>query len=175
MKRTMAKTCILLLMISVLCLSVWGCKSRLYDTSSMEAEAMLETLLAAIESGQAQAVKELFSKQAQQTAPDLNHNLSALFEFYDGEMTSYQRYGPGTSASREGSAYQEEIFCSFDVTTTTGDFRIALLFVTADSESPDRVGLRSVYIIRAEDSDPDRAYWGIDNENDIWKPGINIE
>ncbi len=182
MKQT-TKILVLLLLVLALCVPMLGCSKLLdlrlfspfYDTSSSEAESMLESLVAAIESRDADAVKSLFSKQVQETAPNLSDSISALFQFYQGEMQSYERYGPGTSAMKEGQIHKEEIFCSFDVTTTTGIYRIAFLCCTVDTEFPDKVGLVSVYIIRAEDSDPDRAYWGIDNENDIWKPGINIE
>lgn len=187
MEKSIRRTSLLVILVIFLCSTFSGCTSvllehklfnRFYNTSATEAEAMLETLLAAIESGEAQTVKNLFSKHVQETAPNLNENISELFEFYKGEMISFVRYGPGSSASKEGQSYQQEIFCSFDVATTTSVYRIAFLFCTVDTESldnVDNVGLTSVYIIRAEDSDMDKAYWGINNENDIWKPGINIE
>lgn len=172
------------ILVIILCLLLSACESfllerqlfsRFYDTDTSQAEAMLEDFLTAIASEKADAVKGLFSEHVQATAPNLDDNISALFQFFDGDLISYQRYGPGSSASKDGRSYQKKIFCSFDVTTTTGEYRIAFLFYTVNNDEPDHVGLASVYIIRAENSDLDRAYWGIDNENDIWKPGINIE
>lgn len=183
MKR-FRKIDISVILVIILCLLLSACESfllerqlfsRFYDTDTNQAEAMLEDFLTAIASGKADAVKGLFSEHVQATAPNLDDNISALFQFFDGDLISYQRYGPGSSASKDGRSYQKKIFCSFDVTTSTGEFRIAFLFYTVNNDEPDHVGLASVYIIRAEDSDLDRAYWGIDNENDIWKPGINIE
>lgn len=184
MKHTIVKICTMLFLIPVLCLPLLGCSDKLvefklfnrfYNTDSSDSETMLETLIAAIESGQVQMVEKMFSKHVRQTEENLNDNISALFSFYKGEMLSYQRYGPGSSASKDGRSYQKNICCSFDVTTTTGIFRIAFLFCTVNNESPDHVGLTSVYVIRAEDSNMDMAYWGMDKENDVWKPGINIE
>lgn len=184
MKHTMAKMCAVLAVILALSLPLLGCTDKLiefelfnrfYNTNSSQAEAMLEEFLAAVESGQAQAVEKLFAKNVQENAPNLEDKIAALLRFYEGKMISYERYGPGSSASKDGRTYHKEIFCSFDVTTTVDTYRIAFLFCTIDNEYPDNGGLTSVYIIRAEDSNMDMAYWGIDNENDIWKPGINIE
>jgi hypothetical protein len=181
MKQT-TKILVLLLLLA-LCLPMMGCTqllehqlfSRFYNTDKSQAKAMLESLVAAMESGDTDAVKSLFSKQVQETVPNFGDSISALLRFYQGEMQSYICHGPGSSTSKEGHIYKKELVCSFDVTTTVGVYRIALLFCNVDTAFPEKVGLASVYIIRAEDSDPDRAYWGIDNENDIWNPGIHIE
>lgn len=98
-------------------------------------------------------------------------NISSLFDFYDGEMISFKRYGPGSNSFKEGNIYSKEIFASYDVTTTKGVYRISILFCTVDTQTPGNVGILSLYIIRAENSDTDHAYWGDDSRS----PGINIE
>jgi len=184
MEKTLAITSIVVIVAILLCLSLSGCSSillehklfsRFYNTSANEAEAMLEILLATVETGDSESVKKVFSKHIQDSVSNLDNSISALLKFYNGKMISYDRNATGSSATKENRTYKNEIFTSFDVTTTVDTYRIAFIFCTVDNEYPDNVGLTSVYIIRAEDSNMETAYWGIDNENDIWKPGINIE
>lgn len=145
--------------------------NRFYSTNGEQADALFAQIIAAIESQDSETMKAFFAAYVIDTAEDIENDISSLFDFYEGEMTTYKRSGPGSHTSKEGGEYTKEIFASYDVTTTTGVYRIAINFCTAYSENADRVGLTSMYIIKAEDSDMNFAYWG----DDVWDTGIVIE
>jgi hypothetical protein len=145
--------------------------NRYYNTDSDQADAMFQAIVSAIESQDSVMLKALFSEYAADTAVNLDDQILYLFDFYEGEMVSFCRYGPGSHAIKEGNKYVKEIFSSYDIQTTSGEYRMAVIFYTIDSSNPKNIGLFSIYIIKSEDSNLDYAYWG----EDIWDVGINVE
>ena len=170
----------LLIICSLLLASLTACASslleddgvnRLYNTDNKQADQLFEQIIETLENSDASLLKELFSPNATISAQNIDEEIKALLDFYDGQMTEYQRYGPASYASKNGSAIVKELIVSYDVTTTIGMYRIAFKFCTHDSLTPANIGLLSIYIIKAEDSDMNFAYWG----GDKWNPGITIE
>lgn len=145
--------------------------NRFYSTDGEQADALFAQIIAAIESQDSETMKAFFAAYVIDAAEDIENDISSLFDFYEGEMTTYKRYGPGSHTTKEGSEYTKEIFASYDVTTTTGIYRIAINFCTVDYENANRMGLTSMYIMKAENSDMNFAYWG----GDVWDAGIVIE
>lgn len=145
--------------------------NRRYNTNSEQADAVFQSIVSSIEGRDAPALKALFSEYATSACKNMDEQIMCLFDFYEGEMLSFSRYGPGSHSAKEENVYVKEIFASYDVQTTSGEYRIAVKFCTIDASNPENIGLRSIYIIKGEDSNPDYAYWG----GDSWDPGINIE
>ena len=146
--------------------------NRFYDTNSEQADEVFQTIISAIESQDTDTMKALFSDYALGAADDLDGQITALLEFYEGEMTAFERFGPGTRTSKNDGEYYKVIRASYDVTTTAGYYRMAIKFCTVDTANPENVGLCSVYFIKAEDSDLNFAYWGGVCDEAI--PGITI-
>lgn len=145
--------------------------NRRYNTNGEQADDVFEQIIDAIEGDDTSALRELFSISTVAAIDNFDEDINALIDFYEGEMISYKRYGPGSHASKEGTSYTKDVFASFDVTTNLAKYRLAIRFCTIDSENSENLGVHSLYIIKAENSDMDFAYWG----NDIWNIGINIE
>ena len=144
---------------------------RFYNTDGQQAQAYFEQIIASIEGKDADALEKLFSANTKTNVANIDSQINMLFEFCSGDMISFYKHGPGSHAERHQDRYYKEIYTTYDFTTTEGDYRLAFLFCSIDSECPENVGLQSVFIIRAEDSDTTRAYWG----DDDWTPGITIE
>lgn len=145
--------------------------NRFYDNDGEQTDLLFEQIIQSLENHDVSNLKNLFSVWACNTADNLDEDINDLLEFYNGEMVSFKRYGPGSHAVKEGNSKRKEIFASYDVTTTEAKYRIAFRFCTVDSDNSDTIGLYSFYIIEAENSDRNFAYWG----NDEWIVGINIE
>lgn len=148
--------------------------TRTYRSDKEQATFVFEQIIKAIESNDSVALKELFSVSTVTSVDGFEEDMNALMDFYEGEMVSYKQFGPGTHAVKEGSIQRKEMFASFDIITTLADYRLAIRFFTVDSADPENLGVYSLYIIKAENSNPDSAYWGSD-EWDAWNEGINIE
>ena len=145
--------------------------TRRYSTDSKQADYIFEQIINAIESDDASALKELFATSTVSYIGSFEEDIHLLMDFYEGEMISYKRFGPGTHTIKEGSFQRKEVFASFDVTTNVADYRFAIRFCTVDSENSGEIGVYSLYIIKAASSKLSSAYWG----NDVWNEGINIE
>lgn len=165
---SMKKGLILVLLLAVLSLS--GC--RYIDTGSDLADQTLEQLIHAVEARDAAAVKSMFAPAVIDDTDSMDQQVSALLDFCTGGMTGYERYGPSTHMSRCGTVRTKYLQASFDLTTTEGDYRIALRICVTDSENPKNVGITSMHIIRRENSDPSHAYWGTNLDQTV---GIFIE
>lgn len=165
---SMKKGMILMLLLTLL--SLTGC--RYLDTGSDLAEQTLEQLIQAVEAKDAAAVKAMFAPAVIDNTDNLDQQVSDLLDFCTGELTDYQRYGPSTHMSRCATARTKYVQASFDLTTTAGEYRIALRICVIDSENPENVGITALHIIRRENSDPTHAYWGTNLDQTM---GIFIE
>ena len=143
---------------------------RFYNTDEDQAHKYFEQIIKSIENQDIDMMRPLFASDVI-LSTDLDSQIRELLSFCAGNLISYDISGPGSHASREDEIYYKEIFVSYDFSTTEGNYRMAYLVCTINSEHPEKVGLQSVYIIKAEESDLTYAYWG-DNE---WTPGITIE
>ena len=136
------------------------------------ANEQLEALLEAIQSKNAQAVKELFSDNAWAESGNMEKSILALFDYFQGELVSYKNWaGPSVHATKNHGEYWKSYDCTYDFETTQDKYRLAMEIITVDTADADNIGIRSLYIIRFEDdTDQNCAYWG-DGEH---TPGINI-
>lgn len=144
--------------------------SRLYDTDSQQADSHVEQILKAIEDQNTKDMANLFSSTVRESVFDLDLQIEELFSFCDGSVVFFDRIASGSSGEKVEGKYYKEIEATYDFSTTMGDYRMALLICTIDSECPENVGIQSIFITKAEDSDKTYAYWG----DDEWIPGINI-
>ena len=144
---------------------------RLYNTDKQQANDQLQQIIQIAEARNTDAMRKLFSVDTIDSVEDINAQIQAFFEFYEGSVVSCTSSGPGSRAERNNNTYYKEIFTTYDVSTTAGNYRIAFLFCTIDSENAENIGIKSIYIIRAENSDMNYAYWG----DKKWMPGITIQ
>jgi hypothetical protein len=145
---------------------------RFYSTNSEQADDMMYRITVAMDNRDEAALKELFSELAIGESDDMDAQIANLFDFYEGKMISYERYGPGSHSEKNEDMYYKKIFASYDIQTDSEAYRMTFEFCTIDSEHPDNLGILSIYIIKHEDdSTPDYAYWGPKD----WEPGIHIE
>jgi len=136
------------------------------------ANEQLEALLEAIQSKNAQAVKELFSDNAWAESGNMEKSILVLFDYFQGELVSYKSWaGPSVHATKNHGEYWKSYDCTYDFETSKDKYRLAMEIVTVDTTDADNIGIRSLYIIRFEDdTDQNCAYRG-DGEH---TPGINI-
>ena len=136
------------------------------------ANEQLEALLEAIQSKNAQAVKELFSDNAWAESGNMEKSILVLFDYFQGELVSYKNWaGPGVTAKNDADGYWKQYYSTYDLETTQDKYRLAMEIITVDTADADNVGIRSLYIIRFEDdTDQNCAYRG----DGAYTPGINI-
>ena len=140
-------------------------------TDAEIADQYLEIVTDLLESGNSPAIKALFSDSTLTLVNSIDNQIDELMHFYQGEMVSYERFGPISSYSKDGDHFSVIIRGSYDIKTTEGSYRISFKANLKDTDVPAEIGLHSLYIIKAEDSNMEYAYWC--SEDAI--PGIIIE
>ena len=97
--------------------------------------------------------------------------IEGLFQFFEGSLISAEELGCSEYESKDGDIHYAEIDISGNVQTSDKTYRIALKVCIVDSVDINNVGIHSLYIIDAENTDMDFGYWG----NHEWSPGITID
>ena len=136
------------------------------------ANEQLEALLEAIQSKNAQAVKELFSDNAWAESGNMEKSILVLFDYFQGELVSYKNWaGPSVHATKNHGENWKSYDCTYDFETSKDKYRLAMEIITVDTTDADNIGIRSLYIIRFDDdTDQNCAYRG----DGAYTPGINI-
>ena len=90
------------------------------------ANEQLEALLEAIQSKNAQAVKELFSDNAWAESGNMEKSILVLFDYFQGELVSYKSWaGPSVHATKNHGEYWKSYDCTYDFETTQDKYRHA--------------------------------------------------
>ena len=149
-----------------------GCmNSLMYMDEAQVISRQLDSVLEFLQAGDKESFISLFSLTAINSA-GFSENVNALFDYYEGDNASYYDDQCAMSGKeREDSQVKEEIWNSYDVTTSEETYRIMIYLITRDDACPENIGIYSLYIIRMEDdTNPEYAYWGDGKD----APGIHI-
>lgn len=141
-----------------------------YDKNYGQERKMLERIMESLER-EDESMENLFSANTINSCKSLGEQITLLNQFFCGEIDSVTNKGVISHESTDHGTVTEIIQASYDISTTSDVYRIAFQFCLADTINPDNVGLQSLYIIKAEDSDKDFSYWG----GHKWEAGIFIE
>ena len=171
------KVAITLLIIPVLLLSSCSLGETYKFTDSFDndqefAISLIDKVLETIQNKDCDSLKSLFSKNAISESKNFAQSVTDLFDFYEGDFISYNDWGgPEVFTEREDGQIIKQMNSTYDVETSKEKYRIAIQNVVDDTTNSDNVGIRSFYIINAEnDTDLQFAYRG-DGE---YTPGINF-
>ena len=86
-------------------------------------------------------------------------------------MKGYEDKGSSEYLSRQPGFRTKTVRASYDITTSSDIYRIALQFCSIDTTDQGNLGCNSLYITKLGNSDMAYSYWG----NWEWEPGIVIE
>lgn len=150
----------------------FGGNNMMLDNDQKTANYLFEKLLDALQSNDKDMLIKLFSINVFENIPNKQKVLEELFEYYTGEVESYDDWGgPVVETSKEDGVIIQVMESTYDVKTTECDYRFAIKRVTQDSSNSNNLGIHSIYIIKSsEDKYQDYAYWG----DGKYTSGINI-
>lgn len=115
-----------------------------------------------------EALKAEFSKVAIDNAEDFDGCVDYLFNFFQGEVLSWNADDgiPSDSAYEHGKMYTQ-IRAFYYVTTDSEQYTFFLLDYPVNTINPDMEGLYSLRVIKTEDEETEFTYW-----QDMKIPGI---
>ena len=152
-----------------------GPKSRIKGTivvSSPEeqeaADAAVETLFAALEAGDEQAIKEMFSDYALENAPEIDENIEKLISYFPGADGGYDGVGVSTENKDQGK-YQHVLDLILTVRNGDDTYKIGICLQMKNEFDPTREGVHLIEVIREEEMQSD-FFWKESNDH----PGIYV-
>lgn len=151
---------------------------KFYNKNDHEVvNSKFEEVLTAIQNKDKKVLKSLFAKNALLKVENFDNSAEELFDYYDGNYTSYDDWGgPMESEEIKHGERITELCPTYDIITDKGNYRATMKIISVDTNDSDNIGVWSIYIIKAEnDDDLSCAYWGDIKYNDSqYTTGINI-
>ena len=139
------------------------------------ANQTFEKVLEAIQNKDKEALLALFSENVRNEC-DLEDSVDCLLDFFQGEFVSYfSEWGsPMVHKVTNGDFFgdnQKFFESTYDIETSQQKYRFAIEECRVYDADPKNIGICSLYIILAENTDEEFAYWG----DGKWTLGINID
>jgi len=109
-------------------------------------DQIMQEIAEALDAGDADALKDVFSKPALKEAEDLNQQIADLMDFYQGKMVSYE----GDASSSTSNHYGDKIteFTGYyQLITTEETYRVGYDHKPVDDENPEEIGLRRLELV----------------------------
>ncbi len=145
----------------ILCMNLGGCikpmnrGERLTKELGSEqqiSDRMMEDIAAALDAGDADALKSLFSKAALEEATDIDQQISDLLEFYQGKKQSFEGDASSSTHTKYGEDIEKQLIGQYLLITDKESYRVIYDYNVIDKENPDTVGLSQLEVV------PDELY-----------------
>jgi hypothetical protein len=135
------------------------------DNATMD--RTFELFIEAINKKDADALKSVFAKEVFAKFDNFDEQIANLFDFIDGEITSWVRnVDPSAAITKERSGLiWKQLQAKYSIIAGEQTYHVSILEVVTYNRNPDVVGVRSFTIIKAEDWHNDYIYSG-----DLGKP-----
>lgn len=159
-----------LLIIAIL-FSISGC--FLFDYGNWIADKKSKEIFGAMEKNDAEALTQMFSENVRNNTPNFDEDIDKLLDYFEGDIVAFSnpRGGASETTSQTDGAVYHSIELTYDIETSSCDYRFFAIYVLTDDEDQGNVGLSSLYIIKAaEDVDLEATYVG----DGKCTPGIHI-
>lgn len=149
----------LVLFCIILCINTGGCVrpmsrgERLTKELGSEqqiADQMMENIAIALDNGDVDALKNLFSKTALEEATDIDQQIYALLNFYQGKMQSYKGDASSSTSTEYGEDTEKQLIGQYLLTTDKESYRIIYDYNVIDKDNPDAEGLSQLEIVTDE-------------------------
>lgn len=115
-------------------------------------DRMMEDIAAALDAGDADALKSLFSKAALEEATDIDQQISDLLEFYQGKKQSFEGDASSSTHTKYGEDIEKQLIGQYLLITDKESYRVIYDYNVIDKENPDTVGLSQLEVV------PDELY-----------------
>lgn len=140
------------------------------DSGDKKADARLEQAIEAIKNKDKEALRTMFSKQAQNNAESLDERMDYLFNLFEGEVKSYNNINgaPTIHETIDNGHKTKRVKSYYYVDTNKQKYFFYLSEYTVDTDNPENVGLYTLLAIKAEDKEKQWDNGG----DDTFLPGI---
>jgi hypothetical protein len=158
-------------MLPILLSSCGNSKQRWLDSDTDKADAKKWFLEIAdtVEKKDSEALKAMLSEEACAEAIDLDANVSAFINCFQGKLLEYEDKGTGSSESvHYGEIVRYWVSSTFRATTDTGVYWLIFSGNMIDAENPSTIGLHYLQIVSDEVKSMDGFRWPRDKGKGIY-------
>ena len=143
----------------ILCINLGGCKKPMnrgerltkeLGSEQQMADRMMEDIAAALDAGDADALKSLFSKTALEEATDIDQQISDLLEFYQGKKQSFEGDASSGTHTKYGEDIEKQLIGQYLLTTDKESYRVMYDYTVIDKDNPDAEGLSQLEVVTDE-------------------------
>jgi hypothetical protein len=132
-----------------------------------KALARMEEVLLAIKEKDSKALFEMFSQKAIDESDNFAAKVADLFEFFKGDIVSWEQVVWGSSENVEYGKLSLKIRSWYTIFTDENEYTILLIDFNPDTLNKNNEGLYTLRVLKTEDEDKYFTYW-----EDIELPGI---
>lgn len=131
----------------------------IYDPTDQIAEDQLNAILEAAVAQDAAAIKAQFAPNAVAAQPELDDQIEALLDYYEGKPWEIDSPGCMTmdSSNADGTGGRTSSFQMHGMILTDRFYRFSLRGISVDTKNPDNVGIWALFLLQV-DQPTDYAY-----------------
>lgn len=145
---------------------------RVFDHDAYMVKKYVKKMVNAIQCEDKDAFTELFSATAIGDSEMFLNKVDELFSFIQGEIISFgSTPGVASDSDYEYGKRRTVVYASYWIETEIHRYYLAIRVCTLDTFDKNNIGIKSIYIIDADEWKEDYEYGGDGN----WTPGINID
>lgn len=143
----------------ILCMNLGGCikpmgrgerLTKELGSEQQMADQMMENIAAALDAGDADALKSLFSKTTLEEATDIDQQISDLLEFYQGKKQSFEGDASSSTHTKYGEDIEKQLIGQYLLTTDKESYRVMYDYTVIDKDNPDAEGLSQLEVVTDE-------------------------
>ena len=157
---------VILGLVSLFALS--GCNLENDDTKTNK---IIDSIIECLDNKDSASFKVLFSEYAITQDTNIDNEIESLFSYYEGTKVKLYKWGKTISTHLDYGKEYKNYDCSYDITTTTEVYKMAVSIYTKNDFDKTKIGIESFYLLKEKD-DPnkDMAYHG----DGLWTVGCHI-
>ncbi len=131
----------------------------LYNDDSTKATKRIEQILATLKNRDKAALKAMFSPRVLEESKTIDEDIDYLFSFFQGEAISFEKPGVNTSESWNRGEKTKSLRYKIDITTSQQRYIGFIVECIEDTVNPEKIGLYTLRIIKAEDKETQFGLW----------------
>lgn len=145
----------------ILCFNLTGCGklmsrgerlTRELGSDQQISDRMMEEIAAALDNGDVEALKSLFSKDALKEVEYMDEQIQDLLDFYQGKKQSFEGNASTSTHTKYGEDIEKQFIGQYLLITDKESYRVLYDYTVIDKNNPDIEGLNQLEIV------PDRLY-----------------
>lgn len=127
-------------------------------------DAITDTIVEAINNNDADTIEAMLSQHTKENGENLNQKIKELIAVIDGDITEYREHGGGSDGeySNNGVSIKDKSWDIYIKTDSDNEYLVCVSWVIVNTNKPEKVGMRTIYLTDTHYNVLSRIYIPID-------------